>query len=139
MIHIKTSLLIGVCLLAGVATNAQNIRYALNAASDALPGLPNSSIAQGSEFAIYGSGLGPQTPVNALTFPLQKNLGGSTAQIDINGTISDALLLYVQDKQITALLPSSTPAGTGTVTVKFGGGTASAPIFAVLVSSHPSK
>ena len=134
MKHMKKSLLIGVCLLAVVAANAQSIRYALNAASDALPGLPNSSIAEGSVFAIYGSGLGPAVAANDLTFPIPKNLGGSTAQVNINGTVVDCLLLYAQDKQVTALMPSSTPTGTGTLTVKFGGGSASTPITVVTSS-----
>ncbi|HTP86824.1 MAG TPA: hypothetical protein VMJ34_07750 [Bryobacteraceae bacterium] len=128
MTHTKQLALVAAFLLAGTAGNAQSIRYPLNAASDVLPGLPNSGIAQGSVFAIYGSGLGPSTAVNALTFPLPKNLGGSTASVNVNGTALDCLLLYASDRQVTALLPSATPLGTGTITVQYAGGSASSPI-----------
>ena len=53
----------------------------LNVASYAIPGLPNSSISQGSVFAIFGAGLGPQTGVKVSTFPLQTSFQGVSVSV----------------------------------------------------------
>ncbi len=104
----------------------------LNAASYAIPPLPNSSIAQGSIFAIFGSNLGPATGVQPSGFPLPTTLpasGGSSVAVTVNGTTVNAYLFYVSASQINALMPSKTPVGTGTIAVTYNGQTsATAPV-----------
>ena len=100
----------------------------LNAASNALPGLPNSAIAQGSIFLVYGTGLGPPPPVGAIVtlapFPLPKALpapSGTSVSVTVGNTTVDALMIYTSPTQIAAILPSRTPAGAGQITVRFNG------------------
>ncbi len=107
----------------------------LNAASFAIPPLPNSSIAQGSIFAIFGSDLGPTTGVQPSGFPLPTVLpasSGSSVQVTVGATTVSAYLFYVSATQINALMPSKTPTGSGTITVTFNGQTsATAPVTVV--------
>jgi len=102
----------------------------LNSASYMSPGMPGSGIAQGSIFAIFGSGFGPSDSFSQATgFPLPKTLGGVTVQVTVGGTTVPAIMLGVYyGYQINALLQSSTPAGSGTLTVSYGGQSSSAPI-----------
>ena len=95
----------------------------LNAASQAIPGLPNSAIAQGSIFIINGTTLGPSSPVQAILPPLQTSLAGTSVQVTVNGTSLAAPVSAVSATQVTAIMPSSVPVGSGTVTVAFNGQT----------------
>jgi uncharacterized protein (TIGR03437 family) len=107
----------------------------LNAASYAFQGLPNSAIAQGSIFVVFGTGLGPTPPsgkaATYATFPLPTVLpaNGTSISVTVNGTTVQAYMIYTTPTQIAAVLPSNTPAGTGTLTVTYNGQTsAPAPI-----------
>lgn len=105
-----------------------------NSASYTLPGLPNSGIAEGSLFIVFGQNLGPAKIVQVSSFPLPTSAGlaGTSVQITINGTAVDAIMLYTLATQVAAVLPSSTPVGTGTMTVTYNGQTsAPAPITVV--------
>jgi uncharacterized protein (TIGR03437 family) len=100
----------------------------LNAASQAIPGLPNSAIAQGSIFIINGTTLGPASPVQALG-TLTTSLAGTSVQVTVNGTSLAAPVSAVSSTQVTAIMPSGAPVGSGTVTVAFNGQTsAAAPV-----------
>jgi uncharacterized protein (TIGR03437 family) len=92
----------------------------LNAASFLPRDLPGGSIAQGSIFTIFGTGLGPDPGVNATEFPLQTELAG------ISVTISDgakaqvsAIPLFGKGFQINAIMPSDAPLGEAMMTVTF--------------------
>src|SRR3974390_2418979 len=69
-------------LAATAAAQTPTIRSGLdgvvNNASYAPRGLPNSSIAQGSIFAIFGSNLGPAALAQQPSYPLQTTLGGTS-------------------------------------------------------------
>jgi uncharacterized protein (TIGR03437 family) len=92
-----------------------------------LAGLPNYGIAQGSIFAIMGSGLADSG--TGLTTPPPVTLNNVSVSVTVNGTTVKPLLYYVLPTQIGAILPSSTPVGTGTITVTNGSRTsAAAPI-----------
>jgi uncharacterized protein (TIGR03437 family) len=96
----------------------------LNAASNAYDGLPNSGIAQGSFFTIYGSKLGPDVPVVYTgPLPFQTNLAGTMVKVTVNGTSVPAAVYSTGASQINAILPSNTPVGTGTLTVTYNGQT----------------
>lgn len=77
-----------------------------NAASYNTPGQPDYGVAPGSLFAIFGERLGPG-PVSATA-----NIGGAAREVRIVGASRN---------QVTALLPSSTPMGDGTLTLRIDG------------------
>ena len=102
---------------------------AVNSASYRIPGSSGSGIAQGSMFAVFGTGLGPSTFVRATQFPLQTTLGGTSVMVTVGGTATAALILFASQTQVNAVLPSTTPVGSGTITVTYNGQTsAPAPI-----------
>ena len=84
-------LLVGWASYANAApTIAQN--GILNGGSYALPGLPNSGIAQGSIFVVFGQELGPATLVQVSSFPLptSQGLAGTSIRVTVGGTTVDA-------------------------------------------------
>jgi uncharacterized protein (TIGR03437 family) len=107
---------------------------ALNSASYRTPGMPGSGIAQGSIFYVYGTGVGPATYTQATAFPLLTTLGGTSITVTVGGSQVSALMLYTYGNQAAAILPSTTPVGSGTYTVTFNGQT-SAPADITVVGS----
>ncbi len=100
-----------------------------NSGSYAPAGLPNAAIAQGSLFVIKGNNLGPATLQIIPAYPLTPTLAGTSISVTVNGTTTRPLMYYTSAKQLAAILPSSTPVGTGTLTVSYNGQTsATAPI-----------
>lgn len=88
--------------------------------------LPTGGIAQGSMFAVIGSGLGPAALVQVSEFPLPTELGGTSVSVTVNDVTLAAYMVFTLDRQIAAVLPSETPLGTGTVTVTYNGETGNA-------------
>lgn len=107
----------------------------VNNASYVPRGLPNSSVAQGSIFAIFGSNLGPATLAQQPSYPLQKTLGGTSVKVTVGGTPVDAIPIYTVAGQVGAVLPSNTPTGDGTVTVTYNGATSASHPISVVPSS----
>jgi uncharacterized protein (TIGR03437 family) len=101
--------------------NAPQISAIENAATNIPAGLPNGPIAQGALFVIKGQNLGPANVVVATTFPLLTSIGGTSIQVTVGGTKVDCIMYYSLATQIAAILPSKTPAGTGTLTVTYNG------------------
>lgn len=96
------------------------------------PVLPNYGIAQGSIFTM--TPLGPPyfvTVTASQGVPLQSSLAGVTVTVTVGSVITQAIPYYVSPTQVTAILPSKTPVGHGTVTVTSSRGSASAPISVV--------
>ncbi|HXR34708.1 MAG TPA: hypothetical protein VN754_02090, partial [Candidatus Binataceae bacterium] len=91
----------------------------VNSASYIYQGTPGSGIAQGSIFTIFGSGLGPNTLVQAGSLPLQTSLGGTSVSVTVNGQTVKAFIQAAASWQVNALLPSTTPVGSGTATVTY--------------------
>jgi uncharacterized protein (TIGR03437 family) len=104
-----------------------------NVYSYILPSMPNYGIAQGSIFAIFGTGLATATSPPQ-DFPLQPLLSGASVNVTVNAITTHAILYYASDTQISAILPSATPAGTGQITVTANGKT-SAPAAMTVVPS----
>src|SRR5437762_3590741 len=101
----------------------------VNHFSQASAAMPNGSIAQGSLFDINGRNLGPADPVQVTDVPLSTSLSGVSAQVTAGGKTIDLLISSVSAGKIVALLPSTTPLGTGTLTVSVNGAkSATAPI-----------
>ncbi len=109
-----------------------SIRLVANNASYGAPGYLNSGIAQGSLFAVLGAGFAaPGTQVQATDFPLSTSMAGVSIRVTSGTTSTDALLLYVTERQVGAILPSKTPTGAATVTLKTAAGSASFSITVV--------
>ena len=108
----------------------------VNPASNIPPGLPNYGIAQGSIFVGYGAGLGPSSLVSASSLPLPTTAGlaGTSISVTVNGTTVTAPMIYSYQSQVAAVLPSTTPVGTGTLTLTYNGASGSIPI--VVVASN---
>jgi uncharacterized protein (TIGR03437 family) len=109
---------------------APGISAIVNAASYIPPSLPNSGVAQGALFSVFGSGLGPATAVQAQSYPLPttQGIGGTTIQVTVNGTVENCIMFYSSATQLIAILPSPTPVGTGTLTVNYQGASGSSAI-----------
>jgi uncharacterized protein (TIGR03437 family) len=90
-----------------------------NAASYADPQMPNGSIAQGSIFNVFGSNLGPTPIAYASSLPLSTTLSGTTVTVTVGGTAVQCYMVYTSAGQIAAILPSTTPLGTGTISVSY--------------------
>jgi uncharacterized protein (TIGR03437 family) len=97
---------------------------AMNALSFVREWAPNYGVARGSYFVVYGTNFSA-TPVYA-SLPLKTTLGGVSVNVTVNGTTTPALISFANSTQINAIVPSATPAGTGTFTVTTSAG-ASAP------------
>lgn len=98
----------------------------VNVASFAPSGAPNSAIAQGSMFTIFGEGVGPATLRVVNQFPLPTELAGTSVQVIVDGTLVSCIMIFTSAHQLAVILPSSTPLGKGGVTVTYNG-LASAP------------
>ncbi|MFN0169227.1 MAG: hypothetical protein ACKV22_22615, partial [Bryobacteraceae bacterium] len=122
-------------LLASPAGAAPEIRAILNAASYAVPPLPNSGIARGSMFVVFGTELGPDDLRQAAGFPLPTTLGGTSIRVTVGATSVDALLVYAWTTQVAGILPSGTPEGIGLMEVTYNGHAGQAGAFRVVRSS----
>ena len=123
----------GMVLVAGMAAaQAPSISKVMNAASGNVQALPNGGIAQGAIFTLVGTNMGPAAlSIDHNPFTSTRLLGTSV-NVTVKGTTVGALMYYTSASQVAGLLPSSTPLGTGTVTVTYNGVTSSpAPITVV--------
>ena len=94
----------------------------LNAASFLPPEIPGGSIAQGSIFTIFGTGLGPDVDVSAAEFPLSTELGGISISVDNGSKVAVAAIpLFGRATQINAIMPSDAPLGQAMMTVTYNG------------------
>jgi len=104
----------------------------VNAGSELPTGLPNSGIAQGALFDVYGTNLSA-TPPNGSAFteaslPLPNTLAGAAISINVGGTVVNAPILFALPTQIGAVMPSNTPLGSGSLTVSYNGKSISSQI-----------
>jgi uncharacterized protein (TIGR03437 family) len=105
-----------------IATVQNNYSYLL-------PGVPNFGIAPGSIFIVTGSGLSSGAPpvLQSSAAPgLQTTLNGTSISVTVGGKTTNPVLYYTSAAQLAAVLPSTTLAGDGTITVTYNG-TPSAP------------
>jgi uncharacterized protein (TIGR03437 family) len=101
------------------------------------PGLPSYGIAPGSLFIIFGSGLSDKvTPVlqSSAAPGLPLTLNHTSLSVTVNGKTTTPAIYYTSPTQIAAVLPSTTPVGSGTITVTYNG-TPSAPATILVAAS----
>lgn len=77
-------------------------------------------IAPGSIFVLFGSGLGPQSLVQA-SQPLPLSLQGTSIQVQVAGVTVSCPMLYASDGQTAGVLPSNTPTGEGELVLSVSG------------------
>jgi uncharacterized protein (TIGR03437 family) len=104
-----TTVVASAMLCAGTAFAQPVVSAAQNAASYALPGLPNGGLARGSMFVIFGQRLGPATLNIINSFPLPLALDGTSVKVTVGTTTVDAYIIYTSAGQVAAILPSNTP------------------------------
>jgi uncharacterized protein (TIGR03437 family) len=92
---------------------------AVNAASYLNARLPNGNLAQGGAFVVFGTGLGPAKVAEVSAFPLPTILSGTSISVTVGGTTVKCIMLYTTSTQVAAVLPSSTPTGTGTMVASY--------------------
>jgi uncharacterized protein (TIGR03437 family) len=107
----------------------------VNAASYSAPGLPGSTIAQGSIFIVFGSGLGPAALAQSSGFPVPTTFSGTSLSVTVGATIVQPYILYVSGGQLAAVMPSSTPVGTASLVVTYNGQTSAPALFQVTANS----
>jgi len=106
------------------APAAPSIKNVQNNYSYLLPGMPNYGIAPGSIFIVTGTDLAnPGTAVLQSSAPpgIPTSLNGASISVTVNGVTTHPAMYYAVPTQIAAVLPSSTPVGTGTITVTYNG------------------
>ena len=104
----------------GGTTPTPTVTALQNNYSYILPGLPNYGIAPGSLFIIKGTNLSSQ-PLSSLQSSaapgLPLTLNGTSVSVTVGGTTVQPPIYYTSPTQLGVVLPSSTPVGTGTITV----------------------
>ncbi|MBI3469731.1 MAG: hypothetical protein HY013_00055 [Candidatus Solibacter usitatus] len=101
----------------------------LNSFSRIQPGLPNYGIAPSTLFVVIGGELadpGDPAPQPGGLPSLPLALNGANITVVVNGVTVYPALYSASPKQLAAVLPAATPAGTGALTVTYQG-TTSAP------------
>jgi uncharacterized protein (TIGR03437 family) len=120
-----------------LAAQIPTITGVVNAGNQLPAGLPNSGIAQGALFDIYGTNLsaapnqGSPFTEASLPLPTTSGLAGTTVTIAVNGTTVNAPILFTTQTQIGAVMPSNTPLGIGTLSVFYNGNGTTAPVTVV--------
>jgi len=124
---IPTTVFLGLLSFAGtLSAEPILVGQILNNYSYIQPGLPNYGIAQGSIFTVFGTNMAETTASQGV--PLQTSFAGVTIKVTVGGVTTQAIPYFVSPGQITAVLPSTTPVGRGTITVTSGDQTSSASI-----------
>ena len=127
-----------ICIFGCVATlaAAPSITGVYNAGSWIPASLPNSGVAQGAYFTVTGSGLGPAALVVAGSYPLPttQGLGGTSVQVKVGTVTQTCIMYYTSATQVSGIVPSATPVGTGTLTISYQGSSVSASIQVVAAS-----
>jgi len=108
---------------------------AVNAASFLNANLPNGKLAQGGMFVLFGTGMGPATLENSNPYPFPTQVAGTSVRVTVGGASVDCLIVYSSAGQVAAILPSSAPVGSGTLTVTYNGQT-SAPFSVQVAASN---
>ncbi len=87
---------------------------------------PQSGIAQGSIFVIFGQELGPASLVVVNEFPVPTELAGTQVQVVAGGVTLECPVIYTSAGQAAAIMPSNTPLGEANVFVRYGGAVSNA-------------
>jgi uncharacterized protein (TIGR03437 family) len=123
----------------GAAAGAPTITTIQNNYSNVIAGMPNYGIAPGTIFVIQGTGLADPAAKAVLQssaspgIPL--TLNGASVTVTVNGVVTHPGIYYAISTGIAAVLPASTPVGSGTLTVTYNGLTSAAATLQVVQSA----
>ena len=107
----------------------------VNAASYSAPGLPGSTIAQGSIFIVFGTGMEPVTLAQSSGFPVPTTFSGTSLSVTVGVSTVKPYILYTSDGQLAAVMPSATPVGTASLVVTYNGQASAPAMFQVTANS----
>jgi len=108
----------------GGTTGPPVITAIRNNSSGIAAGFPSYGIAPSSIFVVTGTGLadaGTPTLQSSAAPGLPLTLNGASISATVNGVTVHPAIYYTSPTQIAAVLPASTPVGTGTLTVTYNG------------------
>jgi uncharacterized protein (TIGR03437 family) len=117
------------CLGAGSAPAQVIAQAAVNGASFLNAALPNGKLAPGVLFTVFGSGMGPdsipggESIIQNHGFPLATELDGTSVRVTVGDVTADCPMIFRTNRQIAAILPSTIPPGSGSLTVSYNGQT----------------
>jgi uncharacterized protein (TIGR03437 family) len=107
------------------------INAVVNNFSGVVSGLPNYGIAPASLFVIYGNQMCASASLvvqSSAGTGLPQTLNDMVITVTVNGVTTKPGIYYAIPTQVSAVLPSTTPVGTGTITVTYNGQSGSAPL-----------
>ncbi|MGP0070753.1 MAG: hypothetical protein ACLPWF_02305 [Bryobacteraceae bacterium] len=120
----------------GGTTGPPAVTAIQNNSSGISAGFPSYGIAPSSIFVVIGTGLAdPGTPElqdSSQAGGLPLTLNGASISVTVNGVTTHPGIYYTSPTQIAAVLPASTPTGTGTLTVTYRGAASNAAPFLVV-------
>jgi uncharacterized protein (TIGR03437 family) len=120
------------------SANAPAVTEVQNNYSYISPGLPNYGIAPGSLFIVKGTNLNgmPLSSLQSSAAPgLPTTFNGASISVTVGGTTVTPGIYYTSPTQLAAVLPSTTPVGTGTITVTNNGVTSATTQMIVVPSA----
>src|SRR3984885_7382653 len=80
-----------------------------------------STIAQGSLFIVFGANIGPAQLVQASSYPLPPQIGGTAITVTSGSTTLACPMVYSVMGAAAAVLPSSVPPGSAMLTLTYNG------------------
>jgi uncharacterized protein (TIGR03437 family) len=108
--------------LPAVVPRAPQISLITNGASFITPGQPNYGIAQGSLASIFGNLIGPATPAEVKSLPLDPSgFAGVSVKVTVGDTTLAVPVVFASSSQLNVMLPSDAPLGDGVFVVTFNG------------------
>jgi uncharacterized protein (TIGR03437 family) len=125
------------CALAAIPAIAQpNTPFVFNVANSASYG---GNIAQGSLFVLYGVSLGPTGLVQASSFPLPAQLGGTAVAVTSGSAPGSSMvacpMVYSSAGAVAAILPSNVLPGSAMLTLTYNGVSTPFPLSVNVVAS----
>lgn len=124
------------CFLLALHTAAQpNTPFLFSAVNSA--SYDRSAIAQGSLFVVFGQNIGPAQIVQAGSFPLPAQIGGTAITVSSGSTTLNCPMVYSLAGQAAAILPSNTPAGQATLMLTYNGVHSPQPVSINVVPAAP--
>lgn len=121
-----------------ITFHSPTISQVLNNYSQVGPGFPNAGIALGSLFIVKGGTLASATSAvlaSSAAPGLPTTLNGASVSVTVNGTTVTPAFYYAINTQLALVMPSNTPIGSGTITVKYNGVTSPAFNIEVVASA----
>jgi uncharacterized protein (TIGR03437 family) len=112
-------------------TNLSFINLAVNSASY------GATIAQGSMFVVFGENIGPAQLVQAGSYPLPPQIGGTSISVTSGSTTLACPMVYSSAGVAAAILPSNVPAGRAMLALTYNGQTTPFPLTVNVAASAP--